>query len=211
MRNLATMKSYGVLRAPFAGTVTARFADPGALVQNATTNQSSALPVLTVSDSSRLCVSTYVEQRDVPFVHVGDAVKAADASNPDRVAHATLSRSSGELDPRTRTLYVECDVDNAQGLLVPGSFVYPTLHVPVKSLPRIPITALIFRGDNAFVGSVDDSGAVHFRPIKVATTDGSTATISDGLTLGERVAMNLPGEVTDGSRIQPVTPVAKGP
>jgi RND family efflux transporter MFP subunit len=211
VRNLATIKSYETLRAPFAGTVTARFADPGALVQNATTSQSSALPVLTVSDSSKLRVSTYVEQRDVPFVHVGDVVEVADASNPDRVVRATVSRFSGELDPRTRTLFVECDVDNAQGFLVPGSFVYVTLHVPVKSLPRIPVNALMFRGDAAFVAKVDDGGAVHFRPVKVAATDGAMATVADGLALGEHVAMNLPGEVADGGRIQPVAAIAKAP
>jgi RND family efflux transporter MFP subunit len=207
VRNLATMKSYETLRAPLAGMVTARFADPGALVQNATTSQTSALPVLTVSDSSKLRVGTYVEQRDAPFVHVGDTVEVGDASNPDRIVRATVSRSSGELDPKTRTLFVECDVPNPKGTLVPGSFVYLTLHVPVKSLPQVPVGALIFRGDNAFVAKVDNN-AVHFSPVKVATTDGSMASVSDGLTLGEKVAMNLPGEIGDGATIQPVTPVA---
>jgi membrane fusion protein, multidrug efflux system len=209
VRNLATMKSYETLRAPFAGTVTARYADPGALVQNATTNQSSALPVLTISDSTRLRVSTYVEQRDAPFIHVGDAVDVADATNPDRLVKATVSRFSGELDPRTRTLYVECDVDNKPRLLVAGSFVYVTLHVAVKSLPQVPVTTIMMRGDNAFVARVEDGGAVHFRAVKIATTDGKTATISDGLALGEHIAMNLPGEVADGGRIQPVTPAVK--
>ncbi|HXQ50115.1 MAG TPA: efflux RND transporter periplasmic adaptor subunit [Stellaceae bacterium] len=208
VRNLATMKSYEVLRAPFTGTVTARYADPGALVQNATTNQSSALPVLTITDSTKLRVGTYVEQRDVPFIRVGQAVDISDASNPDRVVHAVMSRSSGELDPRTRTLYVECDIDNAQAFLVPGSFVYLTLHVPIERLPRIPVNALIMRGDNAFVAEVSDSGDVHFRPVKVASTDGIMATLGLGIATGARVAMNLPGEVTDGSRIQPVAAAA---
>ena len=209
VRNLATMKSYETLRAPLAGMVTARYADPGALVQNATTSQTSALPVLTVSDSSKLRVGTYVEQRDAPFVHVGDTVEVGDASNPDRVVRATVSRSSGELDPKTRTLYIECDVPNAKGALVPGSFVYLTLHVPVKSLPQVPVGALVFRGDNAFVAKVDKGNAIHFSPVKVTTTDGSMASVSEGLTLGERVAMNLPGEVGDGAAIQPVTAAAK--
>jgi RND family efflux transporter MFP subunit len=212
VRNLATMKSYETLRAPFAGTVTARYADPGALVQNATTSQSSALPVLTVSDSTKLRVSTYVEQRDAPFIHVGDTVEVADASNPDpdRIVRATVSRSSGELDPKTRTLFVECDVPNPKGTLVPGSFVYLTLHVPVKSLPQVPVGALVFRGDNAFVAKVDNN-AVHFSPVKIATTDGSMASVSDGLALGETVAMNLPGEIGDGATIQPVTAAATTP
>ena len=92
---------------------------------------------------------------------------------------------------------------------MPGSFVYVTLHVPVKSLPQVPVGALVFRGDNAFVAKVDKGNAVHFSPVKVTTTDGSMASVSEGLTLGERVAMNLPGEVGDGAAIQPVTAAAK--
>src|SRR5258708_1845913 len=64
---LATLKSYELLRAPFAGTVTARFVDPGALVQNAATNQTASQPLVTISDSSRLRIYAHLEQQDVPF------------------------------------------------------------------------------------------------------------------------------------------------
>ena len=69
---LEVMKSYEVLRAPFDGTVTARYVDVGALVQSSTTNQTSNQPVVMISDMSKLRVDVYVEQGDVPFVHVGD-------------------------------------------------------------------------------------------------------------------------------------------
>ena len=211
VRNLATMKSYEVLRAPFAGKITARFADPGALVQNATANQSSALPVLTIADVRKLRVGAYVEQRDAPFVHIGDAVDVSDASNPDRVVNAKISRTTGALDSRSRTLYIECDVDNAQGVIVPGGFVYLTLHVAMKSLPQIPINALIMRGDNAFVAKVDEHGDIHFTAVKIASTDGTMVSLADGIGLDERIAMNLPGEVADGGRIQPIAIAAKRP
>ena len=69
---LATNKSYQTVRAPFAGRVTARFADPGALIGNAQTNYVSAQPMLTISDDSRIRVYAYLQQADVPFVHNGD-------------------------------------------------------------------------------------------------------------------------------------------
>ena len=81
---LAVMKSYEILRAPFDGTVTARFVDVGALVQSSVTNQTSNQPVVTIADMSRLRVDVYVEQKDVPFVHVGDMADVADGANPDR-------------------------------------------------------------------------------------------------------------------------------
>jgi RND family efflux transporter MFP subunit len=143
---LAVMKSYKVLRAPFDGTVTARFVDVGAMVQSSVTNQTSNQPVIMIADMSRLRVDVYVEQKDVPYVHVGDMADVTDGANPDRKVRARIARTSDQLDPRTRTLFTELDVDNSQGFLVPGSFAYVTLHVPVPSYPEIPVAGLLVRG-----------------------------------------------------------------
>jgi membrane fusion protein, multidrug efflux system len=211
VRQLETMKSYEILKAPFAGTVTARFADPGALIQNAATNQASSLPVLTISDLARLRVGAYVEQRDVPFVSIGQDVDVTDASRLDRSVAAKVSRTTGALDPRTRTLYIEIDLDNAaaSNFLVAGSFANVVLHVPIKSYPQIPTNALVMRGDKSFVATVTPAGEVKFRPIRVVGTNGTAVDVAEGIAVGEKVAVNLPGDVTDGSRIQPIT-VAKG-
>lgn len=201
VRNLATLKSYETIRAPFDGTITARFADPGALLQSATSSQSSALPVLTISDNSKLRIGVYVEQRDVPYVHVGDPADVIDASDPTRQVSAKISRTDGTLDPKTRTLFVEIDVDNSHDFLVPGAFAYVTLHLPIKSYPQLPVSALIMRGGKSYVASVSDD-KVKLRPIVVAATDGTTFTAAEGLAAGDRVAVNLPSELGDGDPVQ---------
>jgi membrane fusion protein (multidrug efflux system) len=203
---LDVMKSYEVLRAPFDGTVTARFVDMGALVQSSVTNQTSNQPVLTIADMSRLRVDVYVEQRDVPYVHVGDMADVTDGSNPDRKVRARIARSSDQLDPRSRTLFVELDVDNSEGFLVPGAFAYVILHVPVAAYPEIPVAALILRGTNTFIANVSSDNLVHLRPVKVATTDGLRASLAEGAQVGDRVALNLPDEVGDGSKVRPIEP-----
>ncbi len=204
VQQLATMKSYETLRAPFAGTVTARFIDPGALVQNAETNQTSAQPVITIADSSRLRIYVHAEQQDVPFLHVGDTARVADAANPQRSVTAKITRTSGELDLATRTLLVEIDLDNPEDFLLPGSFVNVILEIPTPSYPKIPATALIMRGSKPFVATVTAEDQVKFRPVDIASTDGNGVNLAGGITAGERVAINLPSTVTEGSRIQPV-------
>ena len=204
VRNLATVKSYEVIRAPFDGTVTARYADPGALMTAATTNQASSLPILTISDTSKLRVGAYLEQRDAPFVHVGDAVDITDASDAERTVRAQISRTAGALDPKTRTLYIEIDVDNSQNFLIPGAFAYVQLHLQVKSYPQIPVSALIVRGDQNYVAAVGDDGVVKLRAIRIASTDGDNVAVNDGVQPGDHLAINLPPEITDGSRVQPV-------
>jgi RND family efflux transporter MFP subunit len=200
---LATTKSYQIVRAPFAGRVTARFADPGALIGNAQTNYVSAQPMLTISDDTKVRVYAYLQQADVTFVNVGDPAEVSDASNPDRKKMATVTRMTGELDAKTRTMLIEVHLDNQDNFLVPGSFAYVTLHVKVQSYPQIPVTALLTRG-NENVVAVLDNDVVRFRPVKVASTDGATVSVADGLKPGERIAINVPDEVTNGSRIQPI-------
>ena len=204
MEQQAVMKSYEILRAPFDGTVTARFVDVGAMVQSSITNQTSNQPVITIADMSRLRVDVYVEQKDVPYVHVGDLADVADGANPERKIQARIARTSDQLDPRTRTLFTELDVDNSQGFLVPGAFAYVTLHVPVPSYPEIPVAGLVVRGTNTFIANVSADSTVRLRPVKVATTDGMRVSLAEGGRVGERVALNLPDEVSDGSRIRPI-------
>ena len=60
------------------------------------------------------------------------------------------------------------------------------------------------RGTNTFVANVGKDSLVHLQPVKVANTDGMRASLADGARVGDRVALNLPDEVSDGSRIRPI-------
>lgn len=200
---LGTTKAYQLLRAPFPGRVTARFVDPGMLVTNAQTNFVSAQPLVTISDDTRVRVYAYLQQADVPYVHVGDVAEVSDASNAERRKTASVTRMTGELEARTRTMLIEVHMDNMDSFIVPGGFAYVTLHVPVQSYPQIPVTALLTRG-NENVVAVLENDTVKFRPVKVASTDGSVVSLADGLQPGEKIAINVPDEVTNGSRIQPI-------
>jgi len=203
VRGLETMKGYQIIRAPFAGRVTARFVDPGALITNAQTNMVSALPIVTISDDSRLRVYCYVQQQDVPYVNVGDLAEIIDAANPERRMEAKITRMTGELELRTRTMQIEINIDNTEGFLVAGSFANVAIHIPIKSLPQIPVSGLLVRGNESFVAMVEND-RLRYRPIRVASTDGNTVTVAEGLQPGDRVAINLPDEVADDSKVQPV-------
>src|SRR5215203_1090684 len=203
VKGLETMKGYQTIRAPFAGRVTARFVDPGGLITNAQTNMVSALPIMTISDDSRLRVFCYVQQQDVPFINVGDVAEVIDASNPERKMEAKVSRMTGELETRTRTMQIEINIDNTEGFLVAGSFANVVLHIPIKSYPQIPVSGLLVRGNDSFVAMVEND-TLRYKPIRVGTTDGNTVTVAEGLQKGDRIAINLPDEMTDGAKVQPI-------
>jgi membrane fusion protein (multidrug efflux system) len=201
---LATLKSYEIIRAPFSGTVTARFADPGALVQNAANAQTSALPVVTVSKTDELRVYVYPDQRDAVFVKDGDPATITLPERPGVKLAARVTRVSGELDPKTRTMLTEIDFDNRRGLIVPGSFVQVTLYLHAPGYVEIPSSALVIRDEKPFVAVVDDHNRVSFRPVTIADDDGQNVRIVSGLKRGERVALSLGEHVAEGEQIQPV-------
>jgi RND family efflux transporter MFP subunit len=199
----STLKSYERLTAPFNGQVTARFADPGALVQNATGSQTAAQPVVTVSDDTRLRIDAYVQQDVAPFVHEGDSAQIVDAANTGRSLTAKITRVAGQLDPRTRTMLVEVQIDNKDRFLLGGSFAYMTLHVPVTSATQIPVGALITRGNDQFVAVVGADSRLHYVKVSVASTDGDTVSLAGGIKPGTRIAVDLPAEAADGGQVQP--------
>jgi membrane fusion protein, multidrug efflux system len=201
--SLASQKEYEVIRAPFAGTVTARYVDRGALVQNAASAQTSALPVVTVSQTDRLRVTGYLDQADAPFVKVGDAAEIKVPGQAGLLLQGTVSRVSRELDARTRKMLAEVDLENRDGRVVTGSFLEVSLKIRGARYLKVPVEALVFRGTTPFVAIISKDDRVTYRSVKVGDDDGRTAVVLDGLAEGERIAVNLGDTVTDGSRVQP--------
>ena len=74
------------------------YSEPGALIQNAATSQTSALPLVEISETSRLRIYVYVDQAHAPFVRKGDAVTILDQANPGLKLEARVTRTSGEID-----------------------------------------------------------------------------------------------------------------
>jgi RND family efflux transporter MFP subunit len=201
-RALKVMKGYEELRAPFDGVVTARYADEGALVQNATNAQAGALPVFTVSDVMRLRVFVYLDQADASLVRPGDAAVLSARERPDVQAEGRVARVSGELDPRTRTLLTEVDLINPNGRFVPGSFLRVALTVPAPIYMRIPVEALIVSGQETSAAVVGGDGILRDRRIRIGDNDGVGVQVIDGLAEGERVALDVGESVKDGTRVQ---------
>jgi RND family efflux transporter MFP subunit len=203
---LATQKGYEILRAPFDGVVTARYADPGALVQNATGSQTSALPVVTVARVDRLRVFVYPDQSEAYAVRVGTPVEISVPGQPDLRLNARVTRTSGQLDPRTRTLLTEIDFDNHDRRILPGSFVLVTLRLPEprRAGVELPAETLVLRNGQPFVAVVESDGRLHFRPVRLGSDDGVHVQVLEGVRPGDRVVLN-PGEsLADGARVQPV-------
>lgn len=201
----AVLKSYEDLRAPFDGTITARFADPGALMQNAMNSQTSALPVVAISQVNQLRVYVYLDQRDASYVAKGQSAEVSLTENPDLVLTGTVARVSGELDEKTRMLLTEIDLENDKGQIVPGSLVQVALHLNTPPGVMVPTEALVLKETKTMVPVVGPDQTIRYSEVKVMDDDGKTVKIQSGLKEGEVVALNLGNTLPEGSKVRPQT------
>ncbi len=201
--SLLAQKNYELMRAPFAGTVTARYVDPGALIQSAVSVQTSAQPILMLSEIDRLRVYVYADQKTAGMVQVGDKAEISDIARGDIQVSGSVARTSNRLDTKTRTLLVEIDVDNKDQKILAGSFVRVILSIRTPPFVQIPVGSLVMRGDKAFVTKLTPDDTVKFEPVTIFDSDGKNVTLSSGLQEGEELVLDLGDSVVDGQKVQP--------
>ncbi len=200
LASLAQLRSYETMKAPFSGKVTARFADAGSLVQST----SNSVPIVTISEVGRLRIYIYLDQKDASFVREGDSVSIRLLERPDINIPARITRYTGEIDSKSRTLLAEIDLDNKKGMILPGSFVQVAIKIKPQPLLQMPSDALIIKGKDYFAATVDTSGILHMQKIVIADNDGKTIQIVSGLQAGDRIALGVGNALKDGDKVQPI-------
>jgi RND family efflux transporter MFP subunit len=201
---IRALRGYELLRAPFAGRITARYVDPGALLSAATGATQSAQPVLEVADTRRVRVFIYPGQLDAAGIREGDAVTFWTDAEPARKRQAQLVRTTHALEPRTRTMLAEFDVDNQDESLHPGSFVHAQITVPAAGGVVVPADTLVIHGGTPHAAVVQKS-RVHFTPIEVVDDDGKAVRVSAGLAVGDEVILHPSDDVMEGGTVHAIT------
>ncbi|MBS2028468.1 MAG: efflux RND transporter periplasmic adaptor subunit [Deltaproteobacteria bacterium] len=207
LRSVAASRGYQEIRAPFTGVITSRFVDPGALVSAGANATQSAQPVVDIAQMDTLRIYIYLGQDDAAFVREGDTAVITEDARPSVQITDKVARISRNLDPRTRTMLCEVDVDNHGGLLFPGDFVHVKLSLMSEPFPLVPSAAIIARTGKLMVAVVRD-GHAHLVPVTVGRDDGTTAQITSGLLGGETVALGVAAEVQDGMPVRVAQPTA---
>ncbi len=202
VKSLLDQQQYKNITAPFTGTVTARYADPGALAQNAVNSQTSALPLVAVSQLDKIRIYVYVEQKDAAYVKRGYPVTISMSERPGLLVSARISRLSGELDPKTRMELVEIDKENKDNSIVPGSFVQVHIQGPAVSHIQIPSDALVIRGNKYFAAVVDSSGTLHFKEIQIGDNSGINVVVLSGLEKNDNVGLNIGDHLVEGQKVR---------
>jgi membrane fusion protein, multidrug efflux system len=194
---------YAIIRAPFDGVVSARYVDPGALVPAATGSTQAALPVVDVSSTDTLRIFVYLGQDTATFVHLGDPATVSQDERPDKRIVGSVTHVAAALDPRTRTMQVEVDVDNREGTLLPGMLAHVEVGIAEPKSALISSDALVIRDGKTMVAEVND-GRVHYVLVDLGYNDGQRIRVLRGLDGGEVVGLDVPVEVQEGDVVDAV-------
>ena len=205
---LEQMQSYTRIYAPFAGIITARNTDVGALIDPGSSGGAAReLFHISVTDRLRLFVS-------VPEIYArvatpGLKAQLTFAEFPGRSFPAALIRTAGTIDVASRTLLVEFDVPNPAGVLLAGAYAEVHLKPPAPaSIFRLPANALIFRADGLKIAIIRRGDTVAMTSVVVGRDFGTEVEVLSGVKGDETVVVNPPDSLADG---QVVRVAATGP
>lgn len=202
VQRLHQLISFEVVEAPFDGIITARNVDVGTLIQAGASRE---LFHLADEDILRIYVN-------VPQVYARSCVPgvAADldvAEFPGRKFKGKIVRTARTIDPASRTLLVEVDVDNRTGELFPGAFCQ--VHFKLNAARRtlvLPVPTLMFRSEGLRVAVVRAENKVKLVPITIGRDDGRTVEVTEGLQPSDLVVQNPPDSLIDGETVHVVQP-----
>ena len=212
-KQYAALSDYSRITAPFAGVVTNRYADTGALVAAGTSSSTQAMPVVRLAQVSVLRLCLPVPESVSAQIHLGDPVMVhVQALNRD--IQGKVSRFADSLDLQTRTMETEIDFDNRDGHLIPGMYAETRLSLAEeKNVLSVPLEAVARNGDDATVLALNTQDVLDERRVKLGLEDNVRIEVLSGLADGERVVIGNRSQFRSGQKVQPkeVSPDALKP
>jgi multidrug efflux pump subunit AcrA (membrane-fusion protein) len=246
LQHQVALQSYEQVRAPFAGVITERDVDVGALIsaagatsgmstspapqgQNSSsggttqagqTNNSGSSgsgpssatsaqspgqggPLFGIAQVQRLRILVSVPEGYASAIHVGLKAPLEVQEYQGAPLVAEVTRTADSIDPNTRTMLTELQIDNSGGKLISGMYVVVTF--PAAPGVRAPLVitgdAIAIRKNTSTVATVVD-GKVHFVPVTIGRDYGSETEILTGLKVGDIIVTNVTDDVVEGAAVQ---------
>ncbi|MDP9507086.1 efflux RND transporter periplasmic adaptor subunit [Pseudomonas protegens] len=197
---LSALEDYKTIRAPFAGTLTARHTDIGQLIK---ADNDSDPELFDLADTHKLRLYVPIPQNYASVIRPGLVAQLSVPEHPGQHFSAQLLGDSTAIDPRSGTLLAQFVAANPDGALMPGDYAEATLAIPADTHGvSIPASALIFRAQGTQVAVIDSAKRVHLRSIHIGLDLGERLVIDQGLQASDHVIDNPPDALREGDLVQ---------
>jgi len=194
---------YAKIRAPYAGLITQRIADTGDFVASASNSKSE--PLFTMDRVDRLRIVFDIPESESAQVEIGQSASLVVDALQGRTFPGQVRRMTRVLDPRTRTLRVEAELDEPDAALRPG--MYGMISVTLAERPRtvmLPSRTIRFEEKQPYVLTVNEC-IVERRPVKLGFSDGTKTEVLEGISPNETVVLESRFPIRAGHRVQVAT------
>ncbi|MDB6037976.1 MAG: Efflux transporter, family, subunit [Verrucomicrobiales bacterium] len=210
VKKLKVMQTYAQITAPFAGVITKRYADKGALIQAGTSSSTQAMPLVRLSQNDRLRLVFPVQQSDVAQVKPGNEVEI-EVPALSRAFKGTITRITDKIEMATRSMDAEVDLKNPDLNFIPGMYASVNLTLDRKSNALVLPVEAVSRGKSATVMFVAPDGTLEERTIQPGLDMPTKIEILSGLKEGDQVMVGSRALVHPGQRViaKPVTLTAE--
>ncbi len=201
VRRLGALQGFTRLTAPFAGVVTSRSTQIGALV---TAGTAASTPLFTVAAIDRMRIYVRVPQASSGQIRQGMHATLTVPEYPGREFDVTLTRSAGAVDPQSGTVLIELQAPNTDRALKAGAYAQVKFPVAATSAGgvRLPSSALVIGAKGTQVAVVGADGRARLKTVTIGTDDGDSVAISAGLTTADRVIDNPPDSLQSGDPVR---------
>lgn len=211
VKRLEQLQSFEKIYAPFAGVITARRTDIGALIDSGGSG-GTRTELFHIAQPDRLRVYVNVPQAYSQAAKPGMTADLALSEFPGQRFPGTLVRTSNAIDQATRTLLVEIAVNNPTGTLLSGAYAEVHLKLPSSASSfTLPATTLLFRSEGLRVVTVIDGQHAQLTPITVGRDYGAEVEVVSGLTGDEYVITNPPDSILSGTEVRVAQPSSATP
>jgi RND family efflux transporter MFP subunit len=201
VRRLEQLQGFEKIYAPFDGIITARNTDVGQLITGGIESAGAAHELFHLASINIIRVFVPVPEAYSAAVKNGGTATLTLDEYPGRVFTGTIARNSSAIDPSSRTLNVEVDVQNPKAELLPGSYV--TVHFKVADhgeVLTLPSNTLIFRSAGLQVAVVRNK-KIELVPIKVSHDAGAYVEVSSGVTANDLVVLDPSDSIQNGQSV----------
>jgi membrane fusion protein, multidrug efflux system len=214
LKRLVQLQAYERVVAPFAGVITQRNVDPGALVgtaggASAALSSGSGSPTGSLFQIAR--VDTLRVFLDVPeeyttSLKIGVAAVVTVPQLPGDTLTGRVTRTSRSLDPVARTLLTEVDVANGSGAYLPGMYAQAELRLDQVAMTlSVPSTALVIRAGPPQVITVGPDSTVRYQTVQIGRDHGAWVEVTGGLANGSTIVVNPPENLRSGAKVRLVS------
>ncbi|HEY4354268.1 MAG TPA: efflux RND transporter periplasmic adaptor subunit [Acidobacteriaceae bacterium] len=177
----------------------------GSTSQSATSQQSPGQggPLFGIAQLQRLRIFVSVPEGYVTSVHPGGHAPLQFQEYPGADFVGTVTRIANSIDPNTRTMLTEVQIDNSSGKLYPGMYVVATFPPPPSGKGPLLINgdAIMVRNDSTMVAKVVD-GKIKLSPVVIGRDYGQLVEIASGVQEGDVIVTNITDDVAEGVPVQ---------